>query len=248
VKILLGNDDGVEAPGLRAMAEALRKMGRVIVCAPKDPCSAASSSLTLTRPLVAREVSPDCWAVDGTPVDAMKLALRELLPEPPDLVVSGINDGLNSGPNILYSGTVAAALEGAHYGVTSFAVSHESSEHYDHRAGAEAALRIIRRLAKRYDGAGIVFNINLPAGRPRGVRVAAADLTPFEDRYERRVDPRGRTYYWLAGVPPRPGVDGKGTTDDMELARGWATVTPLRRDLTDGALLRGVARLFRGGR
>lgn len=249
MEILLSNDDGVAAPGLHALADALGRLGRVTISAPDQPRSAASSSITLYEPVTAREVARGCWAVSGTPADAVKLALRELLRKPPDIVVSGINNGLNTGANILYSGTVAAALEGVHSGFTSFAVSRRVADNDDFRAEARTAARLIASIAKRYPRSSTVFNINVPPGKPRGVKVCSMELAPYDDRYDRRLDPRGRAYYWLRGTPPRDIQRDGRITDDWAIARGYVTVTPLRRDLTDVPLLDELSDvLHRNGR
>ncbi len=242
VRILISNDDGVAAPGLHGLAAALRKLGRVFICAPEGGRSGASSGLTLHKPLRVHPAGRDCWSVSGNPADAVKIALRELLPARPDLVVSGINNGLNTGSNILYSGTVAAALEGVQNGITSFAVSREFSEDGDFRTEARLAVRLVARLAALHPRAANVFNINIPLGKIRGIVAAATELTPYRDRYERRRDPRGRHYYWLRGVPPRRLRNNGRVTDDLAIARGFVTVTPLRRDLTDPGLLEDLDR------
>jgi 5'-nucleotidase len=244
VKILLSNDDGVHAPGLHQMAAELRKLGQVFVCAPEEPKSGASSALTLYQPLVARQVRKDVWGVSGNPADSVKLAIHELLDGRPDIIVSGINNGLNTGSNILYSGTVAAALEGAQNGITSFAVSRKVSSIEDYRTEARLAAKLIARLALKHPRTRTAFNINIPPGRPRGIRVTATELTPYDDRYDRRTDPRGRTYYWLRGTPPRELEKNGRVTDDSAIGRGYITVTPLRRDLTDDGLLDDLSRLL----
>lgn len=237
VRILVCNDDGIEAPGLEALAEGLQDLGRVFVCAPESPRSGASSGLTLQDPLHVRRLGPGRWSVRGNPADAVKIALRELLPSPPQMVVSGINNGLNCGVNILYSGTVAAALEGAQYGIPSFAVSRRYSPRRDYRREARLAVRLVRYLYDRHRRKGIVFNINLPGGIPRGVLVTVAEPAPYRERYHRRRDPRGGVYYWLTGGPPRRlRLDG-GATDEWAVSRGFLSVTPLRRDLTDHRFL-----------
>src|SRR6185503_18134935 len=134
-------------------------------------------------PLLVTEVGPRCWSVSGNPADAVKLALTELLDGKPDIVISGINNGLNCGSNVLYSGTVAAALEGAQAGIPSFAVSRK------------VAAGIIKKLASRRAGPNTVYNINIPAGKLRGIVTTTTELMPYTDRYDRRVDPRGRVYY-----------------------------------------------------
>ncbi len=244
MKILISNDDGVQAPGLHALAAALRRLGEVSICAPEGPRSAASSALTLHKPLIVQEVSKRCWTLNGTPADAVKLALHELLDGPPDIVVSGINNGLNTGSNVVYSGTVAAALEGAQYGITSFAVSRKAALSEDFRSEAKVAAGLIARLAARYPRTPTVFNINLPTGKPRGVEVTATEMTPYDDVYDRRRDPRGRTYFWLRGTPPRNVQRDGQATDDWAVGRGFVSVTPLRRDLTDPILLGDLSRLL----
>lgn len=245
MRILLSNDDGVTAPGLHALAAELRKLGRVFICAPDRVRSGASSALTLHEPLVAEPVGKDCWGVSGTPADAVKLALHELMEEPPDVVVSGINNGLNTGTNIVYSGTVAAALEGAQYGITSFAVSRKVAPDGDYRVEARLAAAVIAELAPRHPRCATAFNINLPSvRRPKGVIAATAELTPYSDGFDRRTDPRGRTYFWLRGTPPRNLRRNGRPTDDWAIARGYISVTPLRRDLTDAALLDDLARIY----
>jgi 5'-nucleotidase len=245
VRILLSNDDGVRAAGLTLFAAELKKLGDVFVCAPDRVRSGASSALTLAEPLIADEVRRDVWSVSGTPVDAVKLALRELLRRPPDLVVSGINNGLNTGSNVVYSGTVAAALEGAQYGITSFAVSRPFGANDDFAREAKLAVKVIAKLVQGRLGRRTVYNVNLPAAaRPKGVVATIPSPVPYDDRFERRADPRGRTYFWLRGTPPRvPSRNGR-VTDDWAIARGYVSVTPLRRDLTDESQLDDVGRVY----
>lgn len=248
MKILLSNDDGVSAPGLHQLAAALRKLGDVTICAPEGPRSGASSALTLYAPLLVTRVAPGCWSVSGNPADAVKLALHELVDGRPDIVVSGINNGLNCGSNVLYSGTVAAALEGAQAGILSFAVSRKVAQNEDYRSEAAAAARIIAALAGRPCGPNTVYNINIPRGKTRGVVTTTTELAPYKDRYEKRVDPRGRIYYWLRGEPPRQTRAGGRLSDEAAVARGYVAVTPLKRNLTDDALLDGLSRLYPGGK
>ncbi len=244
MRILVSNDDGISAPGLHQLAQALRPLGEVFVCAPEGPRSGASSSLTLYAPLLVTETAPRCWSVSGNPADAVKLALTELVGGPVDVVVSGVNNGLNCGANVLYSGTVAAALEGAQAGHVAFAVSRKVSVSEDFRAESRLSARIIREILAKKPAGGIVYNINLPAGRPKGVLSTVTELVPYVDRYERRVDPRGRVYYWLRGEPPRDFRTRGPLSDEAALARGYAAVTPLKRDLTDAPSLDGLARLY----
>jgi 5'-nucleotidase len=244
VKILLSNDDGVTAPGIHQMADALKRLGDVYLCAPEGPRSGASSALTLYAPLLVTEVAPRCWSVSGNPADAVKLALTELVGGRPDIVVSGINNGLNCGSNVLYSGTVAAALEGAQAGIPSFAVSRKVASHEDYRSEAKVAAKIIEKLASEPAGENTVYNINIPAGKTKGVVTTTTELMPYTDRYDRRVDPRGRVYYWLRGEPPRATKSNGHLTDEAAVAGGWVAVTPLRRNLTDESLLEKLARIY----
>jgi 5'-nucleotidase len=244
VKILLSNDDGVTAPGIHQMADALRRLGEVYICAPEGPRSGASSALTLYSPLLVTEVAPKVWSVSGNPADAVKLALTELVGSRPDIVVSGINNGLNCGSNVLYSGTVAAALEGAQAGIPSFAVSRKAAQNEVYRTEAKLAAKIIEKLSAGPAGENTVYNITIPAGKTRGVVTTTTELMPYTDRYDRRVDPRGRVYYWLRGEPPRATKSNGHLTDEAAVSGGYVAVTPLRRNLTDESLLQQLARIY----
>ena len=237
--ILLSNDDGIHAPGLRALREALRPLGNVVVVAPASEQSAVGHSITLAHPLVVREIPDDAgalfgFAVEGKPADCVKLAVTHLLPRRPDLVVSGVNAGSNAGINVLYSGTVAAAIEGAFFGITAVAVSLALPEERFMPRAAALGVKVLRQILDRAPRPGELFNVNIPdltAGDPLGVRVAEQGLAFYNEWYEARVDPRGRRYFWL-----RPdGLDaGAETASDLAaLADRRISVTPLHFDLTD---------------
>ncbi len=210
----------------------------MVVCAPATEQSAAGHSVTLLWPLIVQEVLDDQkrflgWAVEGRPADCVKLALVELLPEPPDLIVSGLNAGANAGINVLYSGTVAAAIEGAFFKITSVAVSLELAEHFDYPHAARHATRVIERILANKPAPGSLFNVNLPAhsrGEPKGIRVVPMGVGRYGEGFERRTDPRGRTYYWMTYSPPYH-LEGP-ETDVTSLSEGYITVTPLHFDLT----------------
>ncbi|WP_153555542.1 5'/3'-nucleotidase SurE [Roseimaritima sediminicola] len=237
MKILLTNDDGVYAPGLAAMEAQLRHLGEVFVAAPATEQSGVGHSITFLTPLVCKRVMRQdrsaAWAVEGSPADSVKLAIAELCPWRPDLVVSGINNGLNAGINVLYSGTVAAAIEGAFFGVTSCAVSLEYDPDADFQAAAVVARNVIGGIVDRPAASGGLFNINIPTAatlRSAEVRVVPMGLAHYGDRYEKRQDPGGRDYYWAVwNAPEKPPQDG---TDVTELREGRVTVTPLQFDLT----------------
>ena len=237
MRILLTNDDGIFAPGLAALERAMRPFGDVSVSAPSTEQSGVGHAITFLTPLTAKEVFEGDrrrgWAVDGSPADAVKLGISEFCPERPDLVVSGINSGLNAGINVLYSGTVAAAIEGAFFGITSIAVSLEWDDHANFARAAEIATDVIRGLLDRKPPAGSLFNINIPTraltGTPE-LRVVPMSIARYGEAFERRVDPRGRSYYWATNDPPPP--PSPHESDVTALAAGKVTLTPLDYDLT----------------
>ena len=249
MRILLTNDDGIHAPGLRAMRAELKKLGEVVVVAPATEQSAVGHSITLSTPLIVQQVFDESkefvgWAVEGRPADCVKLALLELLPEPPDLVVSGLNAGANAGINMLYSGTVPAAIEGASFRQVSVACSQEYTKAAppDFIPGAGLARRVIEQLLAHRPPPGSLFNVNLPSperGPVRGIRAVPQNVAPYSERFDRRIDPRGRAYFWSTpefGCPePHP------DTDVTALAEGYITVTPLQFDLTHQRQLEEMA-------
>jgi 5'-nucleotidase len=243
MNILLTNDDGVFAPGLRALHKELLRLGEVTVVAPAVEQSGVAHAITLLTPLVVKQVDNEDgatlgWMVEGSPADSVKLAICELMPRPPDLIISGINSGSNAGINVLYSGTVAAAVEGAFFKITSIAVSLELSEHFDYPYAAQCAVRVIERILLNQPSSGSLFNVNLPAhsrGEPKGVRVVPMGLGRYGEGFERREDPRGRTYYWMT-YNPQDHLNGP-ETDVSSLCEGYITVTPLHFDLTCYAAL-----------
>jgi 5'-nucleotidase len=240
MRILLTNDDGVYAPGLRAMRNALRKLGDVTVVGPATEQSGVGHSITLLTPLVVQEIlddeqKPMGWAVEGRPADCVKLALMELLPERPDLVVSGLNAGSNAGINVLYSGTVAAAVEGSFFNCTSVAVSLEYTKPkpLDFPRAAGLALRVIERILAQKPPQGSLYNVNIPSldkGPIRGIRIVPQNTAPYIETYDRRTDPRGRVYFWTRPdfACPVPHPD----TDVSALEESYITVTPLHFNLT----------------
>ena len=237
MRILLTNDDGIFAPGLAALERALKSLGDVSVVAPSTEQSGVGHAITFLTPLTAKEVFEGDrrrgWAVDGSPADAVKLGITEFCPTRPDLVVSGINAGLNAGINVLYSGTVAAAIEGAFFGITSLAVSLEWDEHANFDRAAEIGLGVIRGLLARRPAAGSLFNINIPTralAGPVDLRVVPMSVARYGEAFERRVDPRGRAYYWATNEPPPP--PSPHESDVTALAAGKVTLTPLDYDLT----------------
>lgn len=238
MNILLTNDDGIRAVGLRALYAALAEAGHSVhVVAPTTEQSAVGHALTVFQALRAKEfLEPDFkgLGVHGTPTDCVKLALSRLLPGPPDMVISGINAGANVGPDILYSGTVAAATEAAHSGFPAMAVSFDDFRPTELLEQARHAAALVPRLPWDKLPPRCVVNVNYPAraiAETRGVRVCPQTNAVWKDDYLERLDPRGNRYWWLTGAIPPEQVNA-GSDRDL-LDKGHITVTPLRFDFTD---------------
>lgn len=230
--LLVSNDDGVDAPGIITLREALATFADVYTVAPQTEQSAKSHSITLHHPLRFHEVEPKVWAVDGTPADCVYVAffLKDLLPRTPDLVVSGINHGPNLGNDVHYSGTVAAAREGALRGVPSIALSSSSS---DMEGAAQYAKRFCKQLlrATRPKGQAVLLNINFPSVPPKGVRPTRLGFRLYADEVEVRDDPRGRHYLWIGGPGGATSEPVQGA-DTEALDEGYISVTPLSIEAT----------------
>jgi 5'-nucleotidase len=238
MRILLTNDDGIHAPGIRAMHAALIKAGHVVhVVAPITEQSAVGHALTMSLPLRVKEIRENGFVglgVSGTPVDSVKLGLTALVEDKPELIVSGINSGANVGVDILYSGTVSAATEGALMGFPALAVSVDEFNPVDLAEQADWCAALIVRIPWHRVPEKCVLNLNFPKGpfrEAKGLRLCPHTKVPYNDWYEKRTDPRGRTYYWLNGVIP-PGKVSPGR-DRSLLSDGHITLTPLRFDFTD---------------
>jgi 5'-nucleotidase len=248
VLILLTNDDGIYAPGLAAIERELRQLGEVVVVAPATEQSGVGHSITYLTPLIVKEVfrsetSAESdqhwgWAVQGSPADCVKIGIHQFCPRPPDLVVSGINSGLNAGINVLYSGTVAAAIEGAFFGITSVAVSLQFDEHARFDRAARLARQIIEQILQQKTRAPQLYNLNVPTAAltgPPDVCVVPMNVTRYGDSFEKRIDPFGREYFWLTGGQPAPPAEHE--TDLSALAKGKVTITPLDYNMTRQAVL-----------
>ncbi len=245
MQILLTNDDGIYAPGLAAMERELRRIGDVCVVAPATEQSGVGHSITFLSPLIAQEIYEKDrhrgWAVEGSPADCVKIGVFEFCPRRPDLVVSGINGGLNAGINVLYSGTVAAAIEGAFFGITSVAVSLEYDEHAQFDKAAAMARGIIEQLLKKKESSQQLYNINLPTSamlEPKGLRIVPMGVARYGEHFIKRKDPKGRNYYWATNDPP-PQPESSDT-DLSALAEGYVTLTALDYDLTKTSKLNAM--------
>lgn len=236
MRILVTNDDGIDAAGILALARALVSLGEVMVAAPERERSASGHSITLHKPLHAftRDLGPNvrAWAITGTPVDCVKLAVEALLRDPPDLVVSGINNGSNLGRDVFYSGTVSAAIEALFLGIPAIAISLASP---DGPGFPWAAAFVKWWLQNGYEPppAGVLYNLNLPRLVPRlptEVRRVKLGKRQYQNEFHRRVDPRGHEYFWLAGSASDETEEPD--TDVGAVARGYVTLTPLRLEIT----------------
>ncbi len=247
MKVLLTNDDGIHSPGLRALAEVFGARHETAVVAPEHQRSATGHAITLHKPLRARP-SPTfpagiaAWATNGTPADCVVLGVRELFGARPDIVVSGINVGPNLGLDLTYSGTVSAALEGAILGIPSVAASVASFVDVRFEVAAAFAERLARLIVERGLTGDAIFNVNvpnLPADALKGVAITRQSWRRYLSRLEKRTDPRGHSYYWLAGER-EPMHDEEGT-DGWAVAAGFISVTPIHLNMTDDRLLRDLA-------
>jgi 5'-nucleotidase len=231
-RIIVTNDDGVFSEGIERLAAALSEVGDVFTVAPDQERSAAGHSLTLHHPLRAKMVGPQRWSVDGTPTDCVNWGVLHLLKdERPGLLVSGINLGLILGDDVTYSGTVSAAFEGTLIGIPSVAISQEIETGFTFDAAAAFATRLARHLLETPLPPGTLINVNVPAGAPKGVRVARLGRRRYGEDVIEKKDPRGRPYYWIGATPPKGDIE-QGT-DLSAVSEKYISMTPLHLDLTD---------------
>ena len=242
--ILITNDDGVNARGIKAAVDALDGLGDVWVVAPHEEISSCGHSVTLTGPIFCRKLRPKWFAIKGTPADSVFIACSDILPRLPDLVVAGINNGLNIGIDTFYSGTVSAAREASYRGIPGVAMSAGRG------ADLEEPARVTQVVARAVLGAGgkgnkkggVLLNVNVPTGKPKGLKLVKLGRRVYPDHVIKRKSPRGRDYYWINGGPadvdPGPGTDGRA------LAVGFVSVTPLGTDQTDHGALKSAAGRF----
>lgn len=238
--ILISNDDGIFAPGIRALAEILMDVGTCWVVAPQQEQSGVSHAITIRHPVRAHSMtfevggeSLPAYAVTGTPVDCVKLAVDQLLPRPPDIVVSGINQGPNAAINTIYSGTVSAALEGAILGIKAIAFSLGAWKGGDFYAARAHIQEIVKKALALSLPAGVLLNVNIPdtpADRIQGITVTRQAESRWQESFVARSDPMDQPYYWITGEFVN--LDEGDDTDLAALAGDWISVTPIRPDLT----------------
>jgi 5'-nucleotidase len=243
MRILICNDDGIYSEGILALARSLSAIGEVTVVAPDAERSATGHAITMYDPLRVQEIhleglKASCYSVDGTPADCVKLAVDHLMSEKPDIVFSGINRGGNLGTDVLYSGTVSAAMEGAILGFPAAAISLASFENNDYTYAAEFASKVATKLFNESFPYGTLININvpnLPKKDIKGVKIAPLGVRKYNDSYVKRKDPRGQTYYWLSGGVVES--ENAEDTDVIWINKGFITITPLHFDLTKYSLI-----------
>jgi 5'-nucleotidase len=237
MRVLLTNDDGIHAAGLLALYRELHEDYEVSVVAPETEMSAVGHAITLSSPLRVKEVNKNGsffgYGVSGTPADCVKIAVQELLERPPDVILSGINLGANVGVNVLYSGTVSAATEGAFLGIQSAALSLNTRKDPDYGFAARFSREVIRFMQENGLNRGTALNVNIPAlpkDRITGVFITRQGVSRFQERFERRVDPRGNVYYWLSGETP---VEETIPDADAKILReNGISITPVHYDLS----------------
>lgn len=233
MKILVSNDDGYLATGINALTAALEKVAEVVVVAPDRNRSAASNSLTLKVPLRVSEVAPNRYKVDGTPSDCVHLAVTGFLDFEPDLVVSGINHGANLGDDVIYSGTVAAAMEGRFLGLPTIAVSLVGNDLRHFETAATVASELVQKIERAPLASDVVLNLNVPdvaLSELKGVQATRLGFRHKSEQILKDTDPYGRPIYWVG--PAGEGQDAGEGTDFFAVRQGFASVTPLKVDLT----------------
>ena len=242
MNILCTNDDGYQAKGIQVLAAAASALGSVTTVAPDREQSATSHSLTLDHPLRARRAPDGTWIVDGTPTDCVLLAINELLAPRPDVCVSGVNHGPNMGEDVLYSGTVAAAMEATVMGIPAIAISYTGQVHEELEGWEDVVRRILETVLDRRDfPADTLFNVNLPAVVPdevKGIRVTSLGQRRYAEAITRANDPMGREYFWIGGGVPhwRPAQG----SDFQAVEEGYVSITPMHLDLTNYGLLEEI--------
>ena len=247
LRILVSNDDGIDAPGIHALVKELRKLGEVIVVAPDKQQSAVGHAITMNYPLRVTKYFRDNeffgYAVEGTPADCVKLAIRSLCEIKPDLLVSGINHGSNTAINIIYSGTVSAATEGTILGIPSIAISLATWDEPDFTYAAKFSRKLAAVIGTKGLPDATLLNVNVPPLRAReirGVVITRQGKTRWDDRFELRRDPNNKEYYWLAGKLDI--IDHAPDTDEIAVLNKYISITPIHYDLTDYETLKKIRR------
>jgi len=239
--ILVSNDDGVHSDGILRLAKVLKKLGDVFIVAPDRERSAASHSLTLHRPLRVEKVGHNIYSVDGTPTDCINLAINGILPERPDIVVSGINKGGNLGDDVTYSGTVSAAMEGTLMGIPSIAVSLVGHDNFDFKYAARFASKLVKYVISHNLPKDTLLNVNVPGlnnSEIKSYRITKLGKRVYGDAIVEKTDPRGKKYYWVGGNNMK--WTGGKDSDFEAIANGYISITPIHLDLTNYSALKEI--------
>ena len=239
-RILITNDDGINAPGIKALEQGLAPVGEVTVIAPDREMSATSQSISLHTPLRIHRIDDRHYGIGGTPTDSVILALYHILPQRPDLVVSGINPGGNMGENVVYSGTVGGAMEAAVHGVPSFAISLASRKDLDFSYAAAFAAQLAAKILEEGLEPGVCLNVNVPRGEVRGVRITRQSQKISQNIVIEQKDPRGRPHYWLDETVEL--TDVEPDSDYGAILSRAVSVTPLQVDRTHYPSLNHISR------
>jgi 5'-nucleotidase len=237
MKILITNDDGIASPGIATLVASIKQIADVVVVAPDTEQSAVGHAVTISFPLRVEKFNKNGeffgYAVSGTPADCVKIAVKEIFQNKPDMIISGINQGPNTGTHIIYSGTVSAATEGTILGIPSFAVSLATYTNPDFSFSAELAKKIALMIQKNSLPKGVLLNVNVPAvprDQIKGTRLTVQGETKFVGALEKRIDPRGKTYYWL--TPEITEISGPVEFDTIAIQNNEVSITPLHYDMT----------------
>jgi 5'-nucleotidase len=240
LKILVTNDDGIEAPGIQVLAEALREIGEITIVAPLKEQSGVGHGITMQIPLRVIKYNKNGeffgFAVNGTPADCVKIGVRNIMKDTPDLVVSGINHGSNTAINIIYSGTVSAAREASIMDIPSIAISLTNHTGTDFRYAGKVARMLAKKMIGKDLPTGTLLNVNVPdvpEDQIKGICLTSQGKSKWDDNYEQRVDPNGRDYYWLTGSLTV--LDTEINTDQAAIKNNYVSISPIHFDLTDYA-------------
>tara|TARA_B100001741_G_scaffold132596_1_gene109292 strand:- start:726 stop:1481 length:756 start_codon:yes stop_codon:yes gene_type:complete len=249
LKILVTNDDGIYSSGIFALWDVAREFGEVDIIAPINEKSAVSHGITISNPIYVKEIKREDGfkglAVSGTPADCVKIGIKSLLPFKPDLILSGINIGSNLGNNIIYSGTVAAAIEGATLNIPSIAISIDSFKPRNFSTSKIVVRKIINFIENNAMPSGTILNVNIPDCEPndlKGYKITVQGNQYFNDNFDKRIDPRGRDYYWMTGEIIDN--DKELRYDGFAVSNGYASITPIRLMITNTSFVDELERLI----
>ena len=236
--ILISNDDGIYAPGIYALWEAMSEIGKTTVVAPNTEKSAVGHAITISDPIRIEEVKRSNgfkgYAVNGTPADSVKIAVKSIMKVKPDIIISGINAGANVGQSLLYSGTISAASEGTFLGIPSIAISLDALRDMDFSTSKVVAKKIVNKVLEHGMPNDTLLNVNIPKdveGGIKGYQITHQGAIYFEDNFDKREDPRGRIYYWMTGDVKDTDIELE--SDGVAIKEGYVSITPLQLQMTN---------------